>query len=232
MENNIILFDDYINDSLSHDEKVNFEHRLKSDKDFREDFRLYLFTLKGIISEAQQENAEFGIALKKINSNELEHIIGKDNRRTNPFTSSRLKKNLAWLSSIAAVFIVGIVAVFSIMKYESDKVDDVIVYYNQNILNLTPRSAGDAGIDQSFRNITNLSQEDVRELLPIYIKAYQDAPADDVQAQQMAGLSLVMAYIKLHDRKEAVKLLNDLSERFASDDAFRNECEGLLTLLR
>lgn len=66
MDNNIELFDQYIDDTLNADEKQAFERRLRSDKSFATDFRVYLFTLKGICQEAEQDNIEFGHAMKQI----------------------------------------------------------------------------------------------------------------------------------------------------------------------
>lgn len=53
MENNIELFDRYIDGNLSVDEKQAFDERISSDTAFRMDFRLYLFTLRNCLNLIQ-----------------------------------------------------------------------------------------------------------------------------------------------------------------------------------
>ena len=80
MENNIEVFDRYIDGKLSAEEKLSFEQRLSSDNNFALDFRIYLFTLKGIYQEVDQDNIEFGVAMKTISKEELLRIIGRCSR--------------------------------------------------------------------------------------------------------------------------------------------------------
>ena len=62
----IELFDKYISNQLSDSEKADFEARLNSDEKFASDFKVYLLTVDGICKEAQQDNLDFGIAMKSI----------------------------------------------------------------------------------------------------------------------------------------------------------------------
>lgn len=54
-------------------------------------------------------------------------------------------------------------------------------------------------------------------------------PADDVQAQQDAGMRLAMAYLKVHDRAKACEMLNELSVRFADDADFAAQCRKIIS---
>ena len=81
MENKIELFDRYIDGDLKSEEKLAFDRRLSSDKSFATDFGIYLFTLKGIFQEAEQDNMEFGHAMKNISKEDLLHIIGRNSSR-------------------------------------------------------------------------------------------------------------------------------------------------------
>ncbi|MDE5874863.1 MAG: hypothetical protein K2H15_04375, partial [Muribaculaceae bacterium] len=75
MEDNIHLFDNYINCTLTPEETSEFENRLKSDKAFRQEFRIYLFTLQGIIMEAENDNVEFAYAMKNLSPGDFNKAI-------------------------------------------------------------------------------------------------------------------------------------------------------------
>lgn len=68
--NDIDLFDRYIDGVLADSEKAEFEQRLSSDAGFAEDFRVYLFTVRGICMEAEQDNIEFGHAIGNMSEEE------------------------------------------------------------------------------------------------------------------------------------------------------------------
>lgn len=73
----INLFDRYINGELSEEENRTFKERLESDDDFVLDFRIYSLSIVGICKEAEQDNADFGSALKRITKEQLFDIIGR-----------------------------------------------------------------------------------------------------------------------------------------------------------
>ena len=58
---NIELFDRYINDDLSEKERHEFDTRLKDDKSFAADFKVYSATVIGICKEAEQDNKDFEV---------------------------------------------------------------------------------------------------------------------------------------------------------------------------
>ena len=213
MGNNIELFDRYIDGKLSAEEKTYFEQRLNSDKNFALDFRIYLFTLKGIYQETEQDNTEFGMAMKNISKEELLHIIG---RRTYPreWRFTRLRERMAWVASIAAVLVIGIFTVLHVRQSGMDRLDNTIVAYNY--------------IPDSNRGWETITSDDV----PSLERAYQMAPPEDIQAQQDSGMRLALAYLKLHDRKKAKEILTELSVRFADDEEFAAQCRNILNQLK
>lgn len=213
MENNIELFDRYIDGSLGVDEKQDFDERIASDKAFRMDFRIYLFTLRGVCQEAEQENIEFGHAMKNISEAELMRIIGRS-RQPRILRLSYLRERLAWVASIAAVLIVGIFTVLNVRQTGMDKLDNTIVAYNY--------------IPDSNRGWESITSDDI----PALEEAYKSAPADDIQAQEDAGMRLAMAYLKVHDRKKAKDILTELSARFADDEEFSAQCNRILNQLK
>lgn len=213
MENNIELFDRYIDGDLSADEKQAFDERIASDKAFRIDFRLYLFTLRGVCQEAEQENIEFGYAIKNISEAELMRIIGRS-RQPRILRFSYMRERLAWVASIAAVLIVGIFTVLNVRQTGMDKLDNTIVAYNY--------------IPDANRGWESITSDDI----PTLERAYQMAPTDDLQAQEDAGMRLAMAYLKIHDRKNAKEILTEMALRFTDDDEFVAQCQKILNQLK
>lgn len=241
MEDNQELFNRYIDDTLSAEDKLSFENRLASDKEFLSEFRLYLLVLKGICQEAEQDNADLGHAMKNISEAELRRIIGRSSKprilRNNtlqerpglmmrsttisnmPQEKPKLIKaesgllRPAWVASIVAILVIGFFAVFNVRQSGMDRLDYTIVAYNY--------------MPDHNRGWEDITSEDI----PSLEKTYLTAPADDDQAVQLAGMRLSMAYLKIHDRKKAKELLTELSARFADDEEFVAQCQKILSLL-
>lgn len=215
----IELFERYIFGQLTPQEQSDFDLRLKSDKDFASDFKIYIFSLKGILQEGEQEDAELAYALKNISKEQLCEAIGK-NRRRKSFRVRLLRERMAWISSIAAIVIVGMFTIIQLERSSRNKLYDTIVAYNYI-----------PSYDRSEGDINNYSSKEIGELLPILEKDYRNAPADDVQAAQDAGMRLAMAYLKLHDKKKAVETLRELAERFRDDEEFAARCNKIISQL-
>lgn len=213
MESNIQLFEEYIDDKLTKEEKKSFEERLRSDKKFALDFRIYLFSVNGIIQESEQDNMEFGHAMKNISKEDLLRIIGRTSK-PRVFRLNYIRERLAWIASIAVVLVIGLFSIYNINRNAMNRLDDTLVAYNY--------------IPDSNRGWESITGDDI----PSLQKAYQDAPAEDIQAQQEAGMRLAMAYLKIHDRKKAKEMLNDLSVRFADDEEFSAQCKRMLDQLK
>lgn len=73
----IDFFDRYIKGELSEEENRKFKERLESDEDFASDFRIYSLSVIGICKEAEQDNADFGSAMKHLTKEQLFDIIGR-----------------------------------------------------------------------------------------------------------------------------------------------------------
>lgn len=213
MENNIEVFERYIDGKLSAEEKLSFEQRLSSDNNFALDFRIYLFTLKGIYQEVDQNNVEFGVAMMTITKEELLRIIGRCSR-PRVLRLNYLRERIAWVASIAAILVIGIFSVLNVRQSGMDRLDNTIVAYNY--------------IPDSNRGWETITSDDI----PTLERAYQMAHSDDIQAQEDAGMRLALAYLKLHDRKKAKEILGELSVRFAEDEEFAAQCQNILNQLK
>lgn len=214
MEDNMELFDRYIDGQLTAEEKLAFDARIRSDKSFATDFRIYLFTVRGICQEAEQNNMEFGQAMKHISKEDLLRIIGRSQNSRSTTAFGYLRGRLAWVASIAAILVVGVFSVFTVHKADMNRLDDIIVAYNY--------------IPELNRGYETESPSHI----PSLEAAYESAPVDDIQAQEDAGMRLTMAYLKIHDRKKAKEMLIELSQRYADDEAFAAQCHRILEQLK
>lgn len=212
MKTDIELFDRYIDGALTAQEKESFEERLRSDRSFAMDFRLYLFTLNGIYREEEQDNMDFGNAMKHISKEDLMRIIRR-RKRPAALRTRAIRKGGWWGASVAAVVVIGMFSVFYTHRAGMNRVDDIIVAYNY--------------IPDSGRGPESLTADDI----PSLEQAYGNSPSDDVQMQQEAGMRLAMAYLKQHNRKKARETLTELSRRYADDEEFAARCKEILKQL-
>ena len=73
----IDLFDRYFNGELSEEESIRFKEKLDEDEEFAFDFMIYSMTVAGICKEAEQDNVDFGVAMKHLSKDQLYAIIGR-----------------------------------------------------------------------------------------------------------------------------------------------------------
>ena len=232
------LYDKYINNQLSEKERIEFDTRLESDKEFASDFKIYLFTIDGICREAHQNNLDFGLAMKNLSKEKLKEIIGKhDNERpviasvadNAQIVKSKHLQFKPWMwqvASIAAVVVIAFTLVFNIQKNAQYSVDNAI--YACAEINPDLVRAGGEPID-----IKSMSNIELKTKLPELISIYKSASTTDEVADN--GYALAMAYLRLHDRSNAKEVLEQLVSRF-NDNADYAESVGkwksILNLLK
>lgn len=220
MDSNIELFDRYISGNLSADENKAFEQRLNTDADFTADFKIYLMAVRGICQEAQQDNYEFGHAMKNLSKAELLKIIGRS-EKPKMLRIGYLRERIAWAVSVAAVMVISFTAIFNIQRSARYEIDNTVFAYNY--VPSTDRASGKT-ID-----ISDYDTDALKSMLPKLKRQYANAPAEDIQAQQDAGMRVAMVYLKLYDRKMARKTLIELKSRFADDEIFVAQCDRILS---
>jgi len=224
MEDNTALYDKYILSEMTPAEEAAFKRRLSSDTQFAKDFRIYLFTLKGIRQEVEQDNIELATALKSISKDELLRIIGR-NKGPKFLRIPYLRERMAWAASVAVVLIIGFTVVFQVNRHGQNTLDNTLVAYNY-----VPVISKDAGVRPI--NIMELSDSELKAAIPALTAEYDNAPADDMETAEQAGMRLAMAYLKLHDRKQAIAVLEELTVRFADDAEFIAQCDRIIEQLK
>lgn len=203
----INLFDKYITNHLNDEEIKAFEKRLLIDKSFAEDFNIYVSIVDAIRREQEEDNIEFGHAMKNISNEDLKNIVGKKKRfYIKPWLFS---------GSIAAAVItfVIITSLFSI-RSSQHLIDEIIV---TEYANNTFYSRGGENIVEI--NLIEISNDTLALKIPELELAYKSAST--VQDLKTYGLNLALAHLKLHNRDESKKILNELINYFKdSKDEF------------
>lgn len=233
----IELYDKYLHEQLSETERAEFDARLKSDKAFASDFKVYLFTVDGICREAHQDNLDFGSAMKYLSKEQLKEIIGrKDDGYTatapvaeNPKTAKpKVLRFMSWgqVASIAAVVVIAFTVVLNTEKNTQYSVDNAI--FTCTDVSLDSDRAGGKTID-----ITSMSDDELKAILPELISMYESAHTPDETADN--GFVLAMTYLRLHDRDNAKNVLEQLISKFNGNDDYAedvNKLKSILNLLK
>ncbi len=224
MENNIELYDRYILGEMTSKEEAAFKERLSSDAAFLQDFRIYLFTVRGIRQEEEQDCIELAVALKKLSRDQLLKIIG---RRKAPkvFRLRYLRERMAWAASVAILLIIGVAVVFQVDRSSRNRLDNTLFAYNYVS---TPSRDG----EHQAMDLAAMPTSEVKAAIPSLKLAYENAPEDDLEEAEQAGMTLAMAYLKIHDRKQARAVLEEMCQRFADDTEFTARCRNILNQLK
>lgn len=222
------LFDKYLHGELSPDEKAIFEGRLKSDKAFANEFKIFLLVVQGIQKEEQQDCADLGAAMKKLSKEQLQEIIGV---KAKPKAKKNVLKFTPWLwSSLSAAAIITIVITISFNLINQSQLDvNNAQYMAYNII------AEHNFIDGGYRggsnlvieDFTSISNDELKKKLPDFETAYQQAQ-DDLDIQE-TGLNLAMIYLKLHDKDKALEILKEMNARYKnSNQEFAQQCQNII----
>lgn len=218
------LFDKYIEGTLSEEEHNNFEGRLESDKNFAQEFELYLITVNGIIKEEENDCFEFGVALKSLTKEELETFVGKKKSKGKSLNLNRY----LWPLSSAAILIIAFTLTLHQQRINNNKVDNLIFAFNEPTFVDRRSSAWDLE--------TIKLPLDNEEALKAFIPQLKDLYANSQTEQEQItnGKGLAMVYLKCHNRKDAVKVLRELIEKFKNDEHQKEsveECKKILKYL-
>lgn len=230
---NIDLFDKYIKGELSEKERHEFDTRLKDDKSFAADFKVYSATVAGICKEAEQDNKDFEVAMKHISKEQLREIIGKknDNKAEIPIAASKVVKTIKpnffrtwmWQAACWAIIIGGaaiwIVRANTNARYSVDNAIYASAYVYEG------QSRGGINIP----DLNSLSDKELKDKLPTFMAQFNECEdSDDIYE---VGYPLVMAYMRLHERDKAKEILNKMINKLSIDENYTEEVSKLKSIL-
>lgn len=218
----IELFDRYIADELAASEKAEFDCRLQADGDFASEFRVYLFAVRGICQEVEQDNLDFGIAMRKLSGEQLCEIIGKKESASPRFGIKRFRPWVGAAISVAASLIIMFTISFNLIRDARNTTSEALalsVYLAQ------PRGTGP--------DYSGMSDEELIEHRAEILEAF--AKASDEVDLVVYGEAAAKVNLLTHHRAEAREILEMLVARFKDNSTYSGKVlywERMIELLK
>ena len=211
--------------------------------------------IDGLIKEAEQDNADFEAAMRNMSDEEFEELIYEPayaeaeedrasemmaasvaadmdylekRRRHQPLVEKKSKWQVfrPWITSaVAAAAVVLIVLIPSVNAMNGKLCDSAL--YASNAYITSSRSASE---------INGLSDGQLKSKLPELEKRYKECVKEDGKLTyytddlKEAGWDLTLAYLRLHKKGDALKVLKVLSTQFEGTP-FGDHCQKMINQL-
>lgn len=228
-----------------------------------EDLKKHLdnILIDGLIKEAEQDNADFEAAMRKISDESFDEIVmepveadceclgGSDDDMVNPIiaaseyaaepseraairlnraqlspqkNASKFKLLRPWISSIASAAAIILIVLIPSINSMNNKLCDSALYASQAYI-----SPSKGGLD-----LSTASTDDIKAELPDLVARYEASCKDGRYTEDFpdAAWQLAVAYLKLHRKGDAVKVLKTL-EAQTSGTPMGEHCKKLLEQL-
>lgn len=213
--------------------------------------------IDGLIKEAEQDNADFEAAMRKMSDDEFEELIyepvyaeAEEDRASEMMAASvaadmdmdylekrRRHQSLVgkkskwqvfrpWITSAVAAAAVVLVVLIPSVNVMNGKLCDSALYAS-NAYITSSRSASE---------INGLSEDQLKSKLPELEKRYKECVKEDGKFSyytddlKEAGWDLTLAYLRLHKKGDAVKVLKMLSAQF-NGTPFGDHCQKMIDQL-
>ena len=212
--------------------------------------------IDGLIKEAEQDNADFEAAMRKMSDEEFEELIyepayayaekdrasemaaasiaadmdfsEKQQAPSMPLAAKKSKWQVfrPWITSAVAAAAVVLIILIPSVNAMNGKLCDSALYASTAYIT-SSRSANE---------INGLSDDQLKAKLPELEKRYKDCIKEDgkftyyTDDLREAGWDLTLAYLKLHKKGDAVKVLKVLSTQF-NGTPFGGHCQKMLDQL-
>lgn len=213
--------------------------------------------IDGLIKEAEQDNADFEAAMRNMSDDEFEELIYEPvyaeaeedrasemiaasvaadmdmdylekQRRQKPVLAKKSKWQVfrPWITSaVAAAAVVLVVLIPSVNAMNGKLCDSAL--YASNAYITSSRSASE---------INGLSEDQLKSKLHELEKRYKKCIKEDgkftyyTDDLKEAGWDLTLAYLRLHKKRDAIKVLKVLSIQFEGTP-FGNHCQKMIDQL-
>lgn len=170
-----------------------------------------------VIKEAEQDNVEIGHALKNISTTQLESIIGSTKPKVIPFKKV-IRERIMWAASIAAIFVGAIPVgnhIAMVAKNDGIVIGKCETLYACNLSEIPDITVGAKGATIQVPNITELSNDQLKEELPNIIKLFNES--EELQEVDINGRILTMSYLRLHESDKAKEVLLKMKNRLLTE---------------
>lgn len=177
--------------------------------------------IDGLIKEAEQDNADFAAAMRKMSDKEFQEMVYQP-----VVHKSRFKIFRPWITAVASAAAVILIVLIPSINSMNARLCDSALYMSEAYI-----TAPKGGFDISSASITQIKEE-----LPNLERQYENTIDTDGKSVhyrdgfQDAGWTLAVAYLKLHKKSDAIKVLKTLASQ-AQGTPFGDHCEELLKQL-
>lgn len=235
-DNNIAMFDAYLNNLMSADDKQALEQRLAQDSDLRQELQMHKELVYCLQKTCGEANRELGEALKGISDEEFRQIASVKRTESAQIEEEKsigrvvpLKKVYRWMSIAAMVFIIAGVGVHQYQQRQSrNQAFEAIYATGFNPDNLLDASRQDGEMTPAKNDLNNaIKQMDIdpetaaQELEVLFASTAADAQ----NIQTDCGIALAYAYVKTHDIEKAKETIQKV--RQLNDGLLPEELENL-----
>ncbi len=182
--------------------------------------------IEGLIKEAEQDSADFAVAMRKISDKDFEAIVRESGLRTHKKKKMNFRRFRPWLiSAISAAAVILIVLIPSFNSMNA-RLCDSALYMSE--VYITPAKGG--------FDVSTATDEQIRKELPALEERYEASIVMDGESTTYtadfkdAGWTLAVAYLKLHKKGDAVRVLKTLESQ-TNGTLFGDHCAKLLRQL-
>lgn len=240
-DNNIEMFDAYLNNTMSEDAKKAFEKQLAENKELKQDFATHKEIIYLLQKSCGEANREFGQALKRITDEDYEAIVGRKTQDSAAMVDTTadeekpkekvipLKKVYRWMSIAAMLFIIAGVGVNQYqLRHSRNQAYDAIYATGFNPDNLLDASRAEGEMTQTKNDLNNAIKlmdkepEKAAQQLEVIFKS-NAADAQDMKID--CGIALAYAYVKTHDIDKAKNIIQKVEQ--LNDGLLPEELENL-----
>ena len=194
--------------------------------------------IDGLIKEAEQDNADFEAAMRKMSDEEFEELIyesayadqcgASEMAPARPRAAKKSKWQVfrPWITSAVAAAAVVLIILIPSVNAMNGKLCDSALYASNSYITSSRRA----------NEINGLNDDQLKAKLPELEKRYKACIKEDgkftyyTDDLKEAGWDLTLAYLKLHKKGDAVKILKVLSTQF-NGTPFGDHCQKMLDQL-
>ncbi len=231
--NNIDLFDAYLNGKMSETNKAKFESQLNADSSLRQEFTIHKELVAGLQHAGEEADLEFENALKHISNEEMGKLVERkpaNNKTSRQERVVPLRKVYSWVAVAAAVVIIAGAGGHQYYQTQTrNKLCDAIFTAGFNP-DLTITRSGDQSDSETYSDAINkLKNGETNKAITLLEDLYDKAD-DEMKIEY--GTSLAYAYVKAHDLEKAWDTINkvkSISQQLYGEDPL--ELESLIQSL-
>lgn len=229
-DNNMEMFDAYLNNEMSGDDRKEFETLLNNDKELKQEFKDYKELLFALQSTCNEADKEFEQAMRGISDEDMKNIVSsKKEQRTQTQVQDEethkgkmvpLRTVYRWVSAAAAILlIVGVGSHLFLGRQAANNMCDAIAMSHdfKTIKNTSRGGDGDniTPEEQQQNNEYNqaielLENDKTDEAIKILENLYGSSKFDNVKSQ--SSISLAYAYVKTHDIDNAKRIIGEVKK--------------------